>query len=451
MKISGGWTSRCFVLRSFFFSLILLQCFGRAAASVDSSFLSRKLCKPPLLETSLSDLTDPPPLSTVRIQKNTHSQQRFDLLKNFPISSMIAAPGHRVLNQPQQLEGLIQYIRQSNGGDFRKDPILLNLITDSQDRVAFVDVWNAHHRLVAYLHAGYQTLGSLNPNNIEILVNGSRSNGEEWAHYLPIAGVDLNQLKNFSPLPLQGTPSIRSGSIKGPGKDSNFSLGSRTSMGKLHESSFTRFHSKIGVYFGHFDPLHEGHIQNAKQALKELGLSQVIFYPEKEEHTSLRHRPSLRHRIQLMKIRFANEPTFNTYCHDEGELASPSFNQSAVIERLIQTFGSQNIYQILSQKKLKERLDRQEVDLSQNLQYAVYRKTLTSPPVLPALAQNRVSFLSKSQANLQDFSVQSSHSLREALRQKMHLSTEVLNSEEADYIEQNHLYSNPTPKQPPPL
>lgn len=63
--------------------------------------------------------------------------------------------------------------------------------------------------------------------------------------------------------------------------------------------------SKIGLYSGTFDPVHNGHLRLADHAIKELGLQQVWFLPERKPRRKQTVSDIL-HRIAMLEIASAD-------------------------------------------------------------------------------------------------------------------------------------------------
>lgn len=149
------WTSRFFLIVS-----LLLHSLVAIAGGRDPSFLLSKLLKPSAFEVSLSDLGDvAPALRGLNgpLPALSDLRARFNTISKLPIEEIIAAPGHRLLRNPKQVDGLVNYISSSGGGSFVHDKLLLNVVTDASGKILSVDLWNAHHRMVAYMKAGYRT------------------------------------------------------------------------------------------------------------------------------------------------------------------------------------------------------------------------------------------------------------------------------------------------------
>src|SRR2546430_1949661 len=78
---------------------------------------------------------------------------------------------------------------------------------------------------------------------------------------------------------------------------------------------------KLGLYGGTFDPIHNGHLILARDAIEQLGLDRLIFIPavlspHKEHRTPAA--PELR--VQMARVAVEHEPRFEV---DEMELRRP--------------------------------------------------------------------------------------------------------------------------------
>lgn len=64
---------------------------------------------------------------------------------------------------------------------------------------------------------------------------------------------------------------------------------------------------RIGIYAGAFDPVHEGHVAFAKEAVEQAGLDRVYFLVEPQP----RHKQgvkALEHRVAMVRLAIADEP-----------------------------------------------------------------------------------------------------------------------------------------------
>lgn len=269
--------------------------------------------------------------------------ERFDSIKNISISNIIAASGHNVLRNPFQLDDLSNHIKSCNGGCFKHDPILINIVTEEENRVVSVDLWNAHHRMVAYIKSGYRLISDLDPSNLTILVNGHDFNGELFAHFVSVAGIDIESFRSFHVLPPGGY--IRNGTLSVDGRLSNFELGSRNTIGQLYKNTFHPGQHRVGIYFGTFDPIHEGHIANIMTAITKMNLTEVVLVP----NIRTPHKPGatpINHRKEMIAIRIRNEDRINLYTASSGEVID-RFGRTPFVERIGHIYTTGNLYQIV--------------------------------------------------------------------------------------------------------
>ena len=66
---------------------------------------------------------------------------------------------------------------------------------------------------------------------------------------------------------------------------------------------------KIGIFGGSFDPIHKGHVEIAKQAIKFLNLDKLIFVPANINPFKNKKPVSSVHRLSMLKIAL-NDPTW---------------------------------------------------------------------------------------------------------------------------------------------
>jgi len=381
-------------LLSLFLFLISLHIFG--AEPVDCSFLLRQVLKNTKEETkaipALSDLhpTEPPSFNFLhhKVFEKQSKEERFKAISELLLDQVIAAPGHRFLRKPQQVEGLAKYIRENNGGNFQHDKILINIVTDADGKIREVDLWNAHHRFLAYRLAGFERLGQLNLENIDILVNGVQPWGEPWGHYLPAAGIDLNKFKEFRVVPVGGD--IREGTVSLSGKLTNYELGSRNTIGQLMTNTMRETKPKVGVYFGTFDPIHEGHIAVAKHAIESAELDEVIIAPNL---TSIEkpNASSSEHRVRMTVLRVSKETGVNVYTGDSAALID-QFGRDPFFERVGQIYGTKKLYQVIGQDSFEKLVQQEKIAADSNRIYLVYPRegskgNLTIPEHLKEVAQ----------------------------------------------------------------
>ena len=159
---------------------------------------------------------------------------KYSVAKDFPIENIIAAPGHNTLRSESKINSLSKYILSEGGNNFGHDKLILNIITDNQKNIIDIDAWNGHHRLVAYLRAGKKSISEIGHQNLTILVNGNVRQWERWEHWLPAHGVNPNTKTKW-----QALSATEDGhTIKVAGDVSNFSLGSRQTVGQVEKNIY---------------------------------------------------------------------------------------------------------------------------------------------------------------------------------------------------------------------
>ena len=366
-----------------------------------------------------------------RLTEKSSSQEKFELLNLFPIGNVSAAPGHRFLRKPEQITGLVDYIEANPYADFRGDKIILNIITNQKGDIKSVDLWNAHHRLVAYLKNGYLKMGDIPQQNIEFLVNGKRSNGEDWVHYLPAAGVDWSHVDKFTTVSAGGD--IREGTIAVSGILSNYSLGARNTIGQLYKNVFNtnRKKMKVGIYFGTFDPIHEGHLEIIKKSIESLKLDEVIIVPNVNPIHKLP--TSIKDRKELIALRIEHEEKINLYTGKSDEIID-KFGRNPFFERMIQIYGTTDLFQIVGDDSYSKLLVNGEIETSN------FRKYI----VLPRKS-SEIHLTNTDKVIVVDYVDEkglSSTSLRKKIKEGIKINKEEIDPKEYEYILKHNLYKH---------
>lgn len=354
---------------------------------MDCSFLLSHLLKNSRSQTQviprLSDLDpkNPPSFKFLneKVFEGQSKEARFKAITELMLDQIIAAPGHRFLRKPQQVEGLAKYIRENHGGDFRHDRILLNIVTEKDGKIREVDLWNAHHRFLAYRLAGYEKMGQLNLDNIDILVNGVQPSGESWGHYLPSAGVDINKFRDYQVVPVGGD--IRPGTISLSGRLTNYELGSRNTIGQLMINTMRDHKPKVGVYFGTFDPLHEGHVRVVRSAMQAEGLDEVVIVPNLNS-IEKPNASNPQHRISMTALRVQKESGINLYTGNSSLLID-QFGRDPFFERIGQIYGTKKIYQIIGQDSFEKLVKQGNIKTDSNRIYLVSPREGSNPLQIP--------------------------------------------------------------------
>jgi nicotinate-nucleotide adenylyltransferase len=93
---------------------------------------------------------------------------------------------------------------------------------------------------------------------------------------------------------------------------------SRQSLSTLRDWAYTSgMDTRIGLYGGSFDPIHNGHLIIARAVAERLGLERVILLPSANPpHKPGERLAELAHRAQMVKLAIADEPLFEFSDYD---------------------------------------------------------------------------------------------------------------------------------------
>ena len=94
---------------------------------------------------------------------------------------------------------------------------------------------------------------------------------------------------------------------------------------------------RTGIYSGTFDPIHQGHIAFAEEAMRVCGLDEVIFIPEQKPRGK-EHVTDISHRIALIERATAAIAGLRVV-----RLATEQFNVEHTLPELHQTLGDSNL------------------------------------------------------------------------------------------------------------
>jgi nicotinate-nucleotide adenylyltransferase len=146
---------------------------------------------------------------------------------------------------------------------------------------------------------------------------------------------------------------------------------------------------KIGIFGGTFDPIHNGHLILARDALEQLNLDSVLFIPAaRSPHKPGQHPAPADSRANMIRAAIEGEPRF---CLDELELgrSAPSYtvDTMAVLKQrepdceFIFLVGEDNVAQLPSWHRFAE--------LSKMVQFAVLdRSGLRTEHPYPAVRRH---------------------------------------------------------------
>lgn len=422
-------------------------CVRAAASAVGSpaatgTWLNRLLAKPVDAYTgTMNDLGAETPLRLYG-QLTTFAEwisdsERYRLLAEFPLDDLVVAPGHQFLRRPQQIPGLVDYLRQTRGGEFPNDPILLNITTGPGGRVTGVDVWNAHHRLVAYRRAGFAKVGDLPRAFVKILVNGSPHGGASWDHFVPAAGIDLDAGFRYRPVPAGGD--VQPGTLSVGGELSNHALGSRTTLAQLNRNlDPDRKMPRVGVFFGTYDPVHEGHLQTARTIRHEFDLSEVVLIPNE----SPLHKPgatSFEDRLELGRRGVLPHDGLNLYVGGTDRLLRDG-GKPSIIERVGQIYGTNQLFEVFGDDAYQKLANLGQLDPRGLASWIVVKRKGSPGLHIPDPLRERT-FV----APMQDDAGFSSTLVRDLIRSGRTPPPEMLSPRVYEYIRSRGLYGFPRP------
>jgi nicotinate-nucleotide adenylyltransferase len=231
---------------------------------------------------------------------------------------------------------------------------------------------------VAYLKAGYTNLGQIPAKNFRILINGETAWGSLWTHYVPAAGRELEAFPHAPEAPVGGD--VRPATLQVPGRLTSFDLGSRNTVGQLLKNFERAGKPKVGVFFGTFDPIHEGHMRVIRQAMQAAGLDEVVIVP----NFTAGHKPgatSVARRIAMLAARVAGESHMNVYTGDSSLLVD-RFTRAPLMERIKQIYGTDNLVQVVGQDSFEKSVADHLIDPAAH-RWLVFPRVVGHPISIP--------------------------------------------------------------------
>ena len=370
---------------------------------------------------------------TMKVFEKSLFKDRLESINSLPIGFLIAAPGHNILRNKKQIQDLKEYIKNNNQGDFSKDPILLNIITNQSGQIESVDIWNAHHRLVAYQELNYQTISDINKSNLKILVNGVASSGEKWNHYVPAAGLSAQNLKQYQRA--RESYDVQPNTIIIPGHISNYALSSKTTLKDLGAQVQPK---RIAVYLGTFDPVHEGHIATIKSIVKQLNFDEAILIHNMNPVHKPNATPSS-DRLQMLNIRIQNESKLNVFQDDSGFIIN-EFGKDLLIEQIKQTYATSEIYEVLGDDAYQTLMDYGQIKPTDNRKYVVMSR---SPEVTVNIPDHLKEQVIEAQSDV--VTGLSSTLIRKKIQNNEGVDAGIMFPEVLEYIQKKNLYKTMSP------
>ena len=127
------------------------------------------------------------------LHKQISEQDRFNVIKDFPVKLITSAPGHQNLRSPQAMVGMAESMTKAGTGSIfeGKEPIQLNVFTETINGkvvVKSIEVQDGNHRLAAGLYAGkWNSIKDIPPSYLNIEVNGFDTQGTQHPRWIPLA------------------------------------------------------------------------------------------------------------------------------------------------------------------------------------------------------------------------------------------------------------------------
>jgi nicotinate-nucleotide adenylyltransferase len=144
---------------------------------------------------------------------------------------------------------------------------------------------------------------------------------------------------------------------------------------------------KLGFYGGTFDPIHNGHLILARDAVESLGLDRLFFVPNTISPHKLGSQPAPANlRAEMIRAAIADEPRFDI---EESELQreGTSFTIDTILAMRERYGPESRFFYLIGQDNVKELHTWRRIDeLRQQVQFVVLsRNDAEGPPAFPTL------------------------------------------------------------------
>lgn len=103
---------------------------------------------------------------------------------------------------------------------------------------------------------------------------------------------------------------------------------------------------RIGIYSGTFDPVHEGHMAFAGEALTQCGLDKIFFLVEPRPRRKQGVK-AFEHRVEMVRLAIEHEPHFGVIIADEKR-----FTVLETLPKLQQRFAGAELYMLMGDDML---------------------------------------------------------------------------------------------------
>ena len=372
------------------------------------------------------------------VERGLPAEGRQRLLHPLPLGELIVAPGHSFVDDPAAVRDLSRRIVESGGAAEHKK-IILNIVTakpGERSAVASVDIWTGHRELAAYVQAGRSQVGQIRSDRLEILVNGETAKGEQWEHWVRAAGADLEKLGS-SYRSVAPAGEVEPGTIAVSGRLSNRALGSRTTLGAFWTTMDRPRKPRVAVFFGTFDPIHEGHMKLTKDALTKLGFDEVLIVPGwRPEHKP--HATPIAHRLAMVAARLGREKGVKLY-RGNSSLYLDRFGPHGLevfMDRVRQLYRTEEVFTIVGQDAYENGLlPQNRIQPGMKQRYLVFARGRDGrPPYVPPGAADQVVFVPNDDKDY------SSSAVRKKIGQGQEVPPEELHTSVLRYIMEHNLY-----------
>ena len=194
--------------------------------------------------------------------------------------------------------------------------------------------------------------------------------------------------------------------------------------------------SKIGIFGGTFDPIHRGHLDLARHALKQFRLTKVLFVPAliPPHKSARRDMTPAPYRYRMVETAVREEPQFEV---SDIEFSRPEISYTVDTLRTLKKFyPSSELYLILGADSLAEIPKWREADEIVKLARLLVARR---PGVTVVLPPYSVQWIDMSECSL------SSSEIRQAISRGDLLPDEIVPQDVQDYIQKMQLYRKQTP------
>jgi len=193
---------------------------------------------------------------------------------------------------------------------------------------------------------------------------------------------------------------------------------------------------KTGLYFGSFNPIHNGHLHVAHQALQQQGLSELWLVvspqnPFKENHELAPEE----HRLQMARLACGDEKSIRV-CDIEFSLPRPSFTIDTV-RKLMEKNPEHTFQLIIGEDNLQEFDQWKEFDALLTLvELVIYPRTSSTHAIPHSLEplRKRIHFLTGKLIEISATDIRKNVLHGESIANSTHPLV-------IEYIEKNKLYS----------